>query len=448
MSLWKHDLSGTCGFLFSTLMSASPILAESAAPSYSDYTIPSELQSVAIGRDGYSASESVEMRRAYHPEAGVTAGDIGAYFASRLSEQGPSAIVHRMGPVSELKKSPMNEIAEVVAFTDLGNLSLQHALEDERSRIKAFAVIHKGELIFEEYVGIREWDNHLWASATKILTGSVLHLLAEGGLVDLTAIVPSYLPELEGTAWDNVTVADALHMRSGLDINESRLGSSPDHPVTQLYAIAQGDTSLPEGLTLIDAVKASERSGEPGEMFEYGSINTHVIALISERVTGKPIEDLITEKIWGQAGMEGDGVLGLSVGGEPLPFGVFAARLRDLGRFGVMFTPSWNVVSPVRVFSEDYFDNVLQSAKPETYGNDYMSKRILEQFGAENVGASYQWDAVFSDGDLYKSGRTGQGLYVSPGTDTVVVWFSSAYKAELWVHAYAREIVQQVFRVD
>lgn len=41
-----------------------------------------------------------------------------------------------------------------------------------------------------------------------------------------------------------------------------------------------------------------------------------------------------------------------------------------------------------------------------------------------------------------KSGRTGQSLYVSPETDTVNVFYSSAYKAELWVHAYAREIVK------
>ena len=67
-------------------------------------------------------------------------------------------------------------------------------------------------------------------------------------------------------------------------------------------------------------------------------------------------------------------------------------------------------------------------------------------FGESDIGASYQWDEVFEDGDLYKSGRTGKCLYVSPETNTVVVWYASAYMAEVWVHAYAREIVKQVFR--
>ena len=70
----------------------------------------------------------------------------------------------------------------------------------------------------------------------------------------------------------------------------------------------------------------------------------------------------------------------------------------------------------------------------------------FEVFGEADLGASYQWDAVFADGDVYKSGRTGQCLYVSPDTDTVVVFYSSAYKAEVWVHAYAREIVKTMFR--
>ncbi len=75
-----------------------------------------------------------------------------------------------------------------------------------------------------------------------------------------------------------------------------------------------------------------------------------------------------------------------------------------------------------------------------------MSKRLQSHFGEKSIGASFQWDAVFADGALYKSGRTGQGLYVSPETDTVIVWFSSAYKAELWIHSYARNIVKQLYR--
>ncbi|MDF2153565.1 hypothetical protein [Vibrio sp. CAU 1672] len=55
---------------------------------------------------------------------------------------------------------------------------------------------------------------------------------------------------------------------------------------------------------------------------------------------------------------------------------------------------------------------------------------MTNDFGKDSglIGSSYQWDAVFSDGDMYKAGLNGQGIYVSPETDTAIVWFSTAYR--------------------
>jgi CubicO group peptidase (beta-lactamase class C family) len=47
---------------------------------------------------------------------------------------------------------------------------------------------------------------------------------------------------------------------------------------------------------------------------------------------------------------------------------------------------------------------------------------------------------------MFKAGRYGQGIYVSPETDTVVVWFSSVYMNEVYVPGFARDIVKQVYR--
>ena len=435
-------LAAGLGFLFSQCL---PQEREQRS-SKSDYSIPEDLRPVGTWRGGYSAEESQSFRLAYGPESGQKADDVGSWAMSRWSEIGPSAIVHRYGPVSELESEPMPEIADVMATTTLGTMTLREMMDDPRSRLKAIAVIHEGKLVFEEYTGIRDWDNHIWASATKILVGTLVHMVSEEGLVDLESPVTSYLTELQGTAWEGITVADVLHHRSGLDISESRLGSSPDHPVTLFYAITGGDPNLPPGTSIMSVLQSVEKKFEPGEAFEYSSLNTHVATLVLQKVTGKPAEDLISERIWSKLGMEGDGVLGLSASGEPMAYGAFAARLRDLGRFGLMFTPSWRTVSEERVISDDYFRRVYSAADPDRYGEDYMSQRLMADFGETDLGTSYQWDAVFSDGDLYKSGRFGQCLYVSPETDTVVVFFSSAYQAEVWVHAYAREIVKRLFR--
>ena len=420
--------------------------AEDSNTQRSDYTIPDHLNSVSEGKDGFSAEQSRSYRQSYQDDTMITAGNAGNYAASRLSENLSTAIVHRYGQVAEFEYSLMPEIGDVKATTILGTMSLNEMMMDERSRFKAIAVVHKGKIVFEKYLGIRDWDNHLWASATKILVGTLAHIISEEGLLDLDAPISKYIPELNGSSWGNIKIADALHQRSGLDISESRLGSSPDHPVSLFYSIGFGDHSLSGDLSLMDALKKAEVSVKPGEKFEYASLNTYVVTLALESVTGKPFEDLVTEYIWSQAGMEGDGVLGLTEGGEPSSPGAFAARLRDLARFGTLFTPSWDSIAEHQVISENYLELVQNAVKPEVYGEDYMSQRLIKDFGEDGFGASYQWDAVFPDGDLYKSGRTGQCLYVSPETDTVVVYYSSSYKAEVWVHAYAREIVKQLFR--
>ncbi|MFD3189349.1 serine hydrolase domain-containing protein [Sedimentitalea sp. HM32M-2] len=434
------------GLLLVLAVFVSPTIAQESEHQRSEFTIPTELKSVREGRGGFSAEQSQLYRQAYDGETLTTSGDAGNYAASRLSENLLTAIVHRYGPVSELSYNLMPDVGDVRATTILGTMTLKEMMQDERSRFKAIAVIHKGQIVFEEYIGIRDWDNHLWASATKILVGTLAHIANEQGLIDLDETVSHYVPELEDTSWADIKVADVLHQRSGLDISESRLGSSPDHPVSLFYAIGFGDPNLPEGLSLMEALKKVEVDVEPGTRFEYASLNTYVTTLVLQNVTERPFEDLVTEHIWSQAGMEGDGVLGLTVSGEPSSPGAFAARLRDLARFGMLFTPSWSVVADERVVSEAYFTKAQAAADPAIYGEDYMSQRLVNDFGQVGFGASYQWDAVFPDGDMYKSGRTGQCLYVSPDTDTVVVYYSSSYQAEVWVHAYAREIVNQLFR--
>ena len=410
----------------------------------SDYSIP-ELVPVTANKDGYSAEESHNYRGTYNASSAVIANDEGSYFSSRYSDFMPTAVVHRGGDVSHLKANPVPEVGQVGATTLLGTMTLEEMMADPRSRMKGIAVIHDGELVYENYLGMREWDNHIWASGTKIFSGSLMAIAENEGLVDISKSVSYYLTELKGTDWDKVSVGAAVHMRSGMDISESRLGI-PNHPVTRLYQIASGDKSLPEGSSMMDAVKDSKLYVEPDTNFEYASINTFVAGLVLERVYNKTFEDLITEKIWLKSGMEGDGTLGLSASGEPLSFGAFSSRLRDFARYGMLYTPSWKEVSSEQVIPDNYFTKVKDAAKPEMYGDDYMSQRLINDFGEDNFGAAYQWDAVFSDGDMYKSGRTGQCLYVSPETNTVVVWFSSAYKAEYWAHAYAREIVKQLFR--
>jgi len=429
-------------YIFSiTVLALISLSVVTTSPPESTYTVPEELKPMSTWRDGWSAEGTREYRQEYNDNTMTGGEDDGAYPITHLSEVLPTAIVHRNGLVAMLESASITEIENVVATTDLGTMTLREMMNDRRSRMRAIAVVHKGKLVYENYIGIRPWDNHICASAAKSLVGLVSYLLDKEGKLDLNQTVGHYMPLFRGTAWENIRVAHVLHHRSRLDILEAELGD-PKHPITLFYAIFARASGIPKNAFFLDAMKSVKKLREPGQRFEYSSMNTMMMVMIAEQLTGKPFHDLLTERVWSKAGMEGDAELGLSPSGEPSAFAIFASCLLDLTRYGMLYTPSWNVVARAPVSADDYLPKVYAAAKKGVYTGN-LGDRMIAGFGDLGMGASYRWDAVFPDGDIYKSGGGRQCLYVSPETDTVVVYFSASYKSSLWVHARARAIVRK-----
>jgi hypothetical protein len=74
-------------------------------------------------------------------------------------------------------------------------------------------------------------------------------------------------------------------------------------------------------------------------------------------------------------------------------------------------------------------------------------KNAAARTGTQDPGSgrrcnSRQWDVVFDDGDMFKGGARGQGLYVSPSRNVVVVWFSTTSESG-WMN-YGRAIAQML----
>ncbi|WP_029063649.1 serine hydrolase domain-containing protein [Labrenzia sp. DG1229] len=408
------------------------------------YTIPDSLTDLKTWRNGYSAEEATNFREEFDASSLTEAGDVGAFAMANLSDVLRTAQLYRNGDVIDFSRNPMPEIADVSLSTALGTQTLRETLDDPRARIRAFAVVHKGELVFEEYIGIRPWDNHLWASASKSITGLIIASLEEEGLVDLNEPIATYLPDFAGTAWADIKLADVVHQRSGLDIEESSF-AKPDHPMAAFYATAFGAEGAADN-PLREILKTVEVKDPPGTQFIYSSMNTQMASLVIEALTGKAWNDAATERLWQRVGMEGDAQVALTLSGEPVAYGLIASRLRDMARYATLYTPSWERVAIERVVPEGYLDRLYEAADPAIFRGGYMAERLVESFGTEEIGAAYQWDAVLADGDFYKSGRSGQFLYISPGTDTAVVAFSTVYRSEIWLEGYAREIVTSVFR--
>ena len=137
--------------------------------------------------------------------------------------------------------------------------------------------------------------------------------------------------------------------------------------------------------------------------------------------------------------MDGDAVLALSPQGNGIIHGLLSSRLIDMAKTGLLYTPSWPKIASERVVSERMLQRIQITGTEEIFLKGDMGPALAGAFGETPVASTYQWDAVFADGDLYKGGIQNQGIYVSPGRD-VVVWYATGYPKKAFVEPFARRI--------
>ena len=389
-----------------------------------------------------------EYRQNYRSKDFLINGDQGNYAFLNIPEFYTTATVYRgAGQVAMLEKEVDELLLNTMTDTDLGKMPLNDLLKDEQARMQGLLVIHDGKIVLEEYPGMRELDKHAWFSASKQVLGLTVHILEEEGFIDLEQSVTHYIPEYNSDDWKRVKVKDLLHHTSGMDYVETNANfMDPEHPLNVLTGYSLASRFEESKKSAFDILKDVKSYIEPGVKYDYASPNTQILGFIVERVTGEKYEDVVADRIWTQTGMESDGAYAMSAQGEPLSAGIFISRLRDMGRFAMLYTPSWNKVADKQIVSDTYWDKVYDKTYANALKRGVETDKSKYFKDGQASHATYQWDLVFNDGDLFKAGRYGQGIYVSPETNTVVVYFSSVYMNEVYFPGFARQLVQQHYR--
>ncbi|RYY63888.1 MAG: class C beta-lactamase-related serine hydrolase, partial [Chitinophagaceae bacterium] len=148
-----------------------------------------------------------------------------------------------------------------------------------------------------------------------------------------------------------------------------------------------------------------------GQAAEYSNINSFVLGWLLEKVTGKKYADIVSEMLWQPMGASSSAYMCLSDNGIAWPHGGLSATLRDLARFGMLFTKA-----------------DINSRRESIIG----FSQVKEIFDAKPVKSpiapfkwAYQWDLA-DNGMLMKSGFGGQALYVHPEEEIVIAYFNYA----------------------
>jgi hypothetical protein len=91
----------------------------------------------------------------------------------------------------------------------------------------------------------------------------------------------------------------------------------------------------------------------------------------------------------------------------------------------MLFTPSWDKAAVKPVVSAEVLKRLQTAGDPEAFKRGAKYQGLVDDFGEAPLMNSFQFDAVFEDGALWKHGNLGQGIYIDPGRDFVGVYFST-----------------------
>jgi CubicO group peptidase (beta-lactamase class C family) len=333
----------------------------------------------------------------------------------------PAAEISPRRRPAELDRASADSVASVAEFAVQPGVSLDEYVA--RGPVSGIVVVLGGRIVFERYPRMRPGDRHLLMSVTKAFTSAVTSILERRGLLDLGRPVDTVLPELAGSGWAGVTGQDVLDMASGIDCPE--VGSpgaytDPSRPFFRFEA-SLGWRPGPDTSTY-SLVAGLGAARPPGQVYEYTSVNTFVLSWLAERVTGLPFAEVLEREIWSAAGFEAPAQLCTSAGGAPASHGGLSVTLRDLARFGMLFTPSGRVVADTPVISGADLRRIRPRRDLHRDPGGDAPGYAVAAYGGALPPPGRQWDFITDEGDLFKGGFGGQGLYVSPGRDLVVAF--------------------------
>jgi len=206
----------------------------------------------------------------------------------------------------------------------------------ERTYADGFLVLHGGRVAMEHYgAGMTPTTTHLLQSVSKSIAGTVAGVLAGRGLIDPDVPVTAYVDELAGTSFEGATLRHVRDMRTGTAYDETYDDPASDVFLTEVLAGWRPPAGEPAAAHVYEQITRLGNARPHGQVFDYRSILTELLAWVMERASGMRYPELVSETLWSRIGAEQDADITIRHG-VALPDGGVCVTLRDLARFGLM----------------------------------------------------------------------------------------------------------------
>ena len=272
----------------------------------------------------------------------------------------------------------------------------------------ALLIVQGGKLRLERYGlgfdGTGRWTSF---SVAKSFTSTLVGAALKDGLIrSMDDKVSDYLPDMKGSAYDDVSVRQLLTMTSGVAWNEDYGDPESD--------VARFNNHVPEpGVdALVSYMRKLPRAAPPGERWNYSTGETNLVGVMLMAAIQKPLAQYLQEKIWLPVGMEQEATWLLSKTGKEISGCCLQATPRDFARFGLF------ILEGAKVGGEPLV--------PEGWLHEATTKQA--DIGQPGRGYGYQW-WTYDDGSVAARGIFGQGIFIDPRRQLVIVTNSDWSKA-------------------
>jgi CubicO group peptidase (beta-lactamase class C family) len=311
---------------------------------------------------------------------------------------------------------------------------------------RALLAARDGKVVMEHYApGVsRETRLNSYSLAKSLIGALALKAVAEGRIAGRDAPLGVLLPELAGSRTGALPLCRLLDMRSGIVFEpgpEKRVAGPTlkDLEATKLNVFGPMARLHMLGLKSVEhklvpqEPEAADLASCEGGVYSYQNVNAALVGEVLQRAYGKPLQDLLSEKIWKPAGAAPaewrrygstpDVTPYCCIYARPMDWLAVAQYLLDNGKPGAPFLPEplWRLLLgldvPATTLHGGYYAN-------------FVYHNVLDRPGEKLQGPF-----------AYFFGSRGQAVYLMPEASLAVVRFGGKIqRLHSTLYAVARSI--------
>ena len=290
-------------------------------------------------------------------------------------------------------------------------------------RAAGLVIVQDGKVRFERY-GLGFGPQGRWTSfsVAKSFTSTLVGAaIKDGAIRSLDDKVSQYIPDLKGSAYDDVSVAQLLTMSSGVRWNENYEDPKAD---VAMFNNAEPDKSVD---ATVSYMRRLPRAHPPGTVWHYNTGETNLIGVLVSSAVKKPLAVYLEEKIWKPAGMEAKATWLLGKTGHEIAGCCLQAATRDFARMGLLVLANGHVgqdgAGGQQIVPPDWFAAATHKQK---------------DIGEPGKGYGFQW-WTYDDGAVAAQGIFGQGIFIDPKRHLVIASNANWPRADEGPEPAARE---------